>query len=227
MSGTLRYLLRGTYLHLCPLLRTIRINFLRRSTQRRGRRLFFTTSYSVTDMATDAKLTLFSNTFFGFKKYRGSRLETSLWMDKGSKVQFGLEGSGDKGSITIFHGCDIQVFHDASFTIGSGCVMNRGAQIICQESISIGEGCLISRDVVIRDNDGGHRMLVEGYKTTAPVTIGNHVWIGQGAMILKGSVIGDGAVIGAGAIVSGKVKPKALVMADPSRTFAKDIEWER
>jgi len=69
-------------------------------------------------------------------------------------------------------------------------------------------------------------VLVDGYKKSAPVHIGNHVWIGQGALILKGSMIGNGAIIGAGAVVCGKVKSGALVMADPSRTFAKDIKWE-
>lgn len=227
MIKFIKNLRRGSYLNICPIFRTIWINYFRHWTTRRRNRMFFSTSYSVTDLASDAGLILGTHVFFGFKKYNGSRLETSLWMDKGSTVRFGFDESVINESVTIFHGCDLQIFENASLSVGGGCVMNRGAQIICQESISIGEGCLISRDVVIRDNDGGHRMLVEGYKKTVPVVIGNHVWIGQGALILKGSVIGDGAVIGAGAIVSGKVKPKALVMADPSRTFAKDIEWER
>jgi acetyltransferase-like isoleucine patch superfamily enzyme len=80
--------------------------------------------------------------------------------------------------------------------------------------------------VVIRDNDGGsNEILMEGYKITAPVTIGNHVWIGQGAMIMKGVTIGDGAIISAGAWVVTNVKPKALVMGDPARAIQKNVEW--
>jgi acetyltransferase-like isoleucine patch superfamily enzyme len=94
------------------------------------------------------------------------------------------------------------------------------------DNITIGNDVIIARDVVIRDNDGGHEILAEGYKKTAPVTIGNHVWIGQGAMIMKGVTIGDGAIIGAGAWVAKDVKPKTLVLADPARAVQKDIEWK-
>lgn len=178
---------------------------------------FFVRPYSVIDIDRSAVLEIIGFCDFGFKKYRGSRLETSLWMAQGAEFRVGFS--------EIYHGTDIQIFKNAVCTIGNHVTMNRGAQIICQENISIGEDCLISRDVVIRDNDGGHSILVDGYKKSAPVKIGNHVWIGQGAMILKGAQIGDGAIIGAGAVVTGRVKAGALVMPDPSRVFAKDIEW--
>ncbi len=35
---------------------------------------------------------------------------------------------------------------------------------------------------------------------TAPVTIGNNVWVARGATILPGVTIGDHAVVGAGAV---------------------------
>ncbi len=37
---------------------------------------------------------------------------------------------------------------------------------------------------------------------TAPVMIGDHVWIGGGAIIMPGVTIGDNVVIGAGSIVT-------------------------
>ena len=212
---------RRTYLHPAPLARFIRLNFLRKKTLRVHKRNFIVpTSYSVFDLHKTARLKIEGLLFFGFKKYNGSRLETSIWMDEGASFSIG------GGKTYIYHGCDIQLFRNASLSIGKDNIINRNAQIICQNEITIGDGCLISRDVVIRDNDGGHNILTEGYKKSSPVHIGNHVWIGQGAMILKGVTIGDGAIIGAGAIVMTNVKPKAMVMADPARTFAKDIEWE-
>ena len=65
-----------------------------------------------------------------------------------------------------------------------------------------------------------------GYKKTAPVVIGNHVWIGHGAMIMKGVTIGDGAIISAGAWVATNVKPYSLVMGDPARAVQKNIHWK-
>lgn len=223
MIGKLLRLWRDTCFNPYPLWRTLHVNFLRSHTERvtRSAMLLFT-RFTPCDVHPSAVIRVGGHSVLGFKKYRGSRLETSLWMDRNATLEIGSELGGS----TVYHGCDIQIFGDARVRIGGRCVMNRGAQIICQEEISIGNGCLISRDVVIRDNDGGHTVLTEGYKKTEPVHVGDHVWIGQGAVILKGTTIGDGAIIGAGAVVSGRVKPKALVMADPSRTFAKDVEWK-
>ncbi len=198
--------------------RTFWVNRLRQNTVKNGGTLNIR-PFTVVDIDDSARIEISGFCDFGFKKYRGSRLETSLWMAPGASFSV--------GRCEIYHGSDLQIFKDAHLKIGSKVIMNRGTQIICQDEICIGDDCLISRDVVIRDNDGGHRILVDGYKKTSPVRIGSHVWIGQGALILKGAQIGDGAVIGAGAVVTGRVKAGSLVMPDPSRTFAKDIEWAR
>jgi len=205
------------FLHPCSSWRRLKLNYLRKNTHRNVG-IISITPYTIIDVAKNAEIDINGYCTLGFKKYHGSKLETSLWMDEGAQLE--VQNS------CIYHGCDIQIFKDAALIIGKRVTMNRGAQIVCQEKISIGDGCLISRDVVIRDNDGGHTIKADNYKKTSPVIIGNHVWIGQGALILKGSIIGDGSIIGAGAIISGKVKPRSLIMADPARVFAKDIEWD-
>jgi len=133
----------------------------------------------------------------------------------------------ENGPVNIYYGTDILVFKGASLTFKGQDDINQRVQIICMDNIIIGENVMISRDVVIRDNDGGHEILTEGYKKTAPVVIGNHVWIGQGAMIMKGVTIGDGAIIAADAWVVTNVKPNTLVMGDPARTVQKNIEWRK
>lgn len=45
---------------------------------------------------------------------------------------------------------------------------------------------------------------------TAPVRIGDNVWLGADVVVLKGVTIGDGAVIGAGSIVMKDVPPNTL-----------------
>lgn len=211
---------RNTCLTPCVLFRNIYFNFFRSKIKsHKNHGLLYITAYSVLDIKKTAQILLNNSFTIGFKKYKGSRLETSLWMDDDSTLEIG------EGGCTVYHGCDIQIFKNAKLYIG-GCSINRSAQIICQDEITIGRECLISRDVLIRDNDGGHRICTEGYKKTAPIHIGNHVWIGQGAMIMKGVTIGDGAIIGAGAFVATNVKPNSLVMPDPSRVFKNDIKWE-
>lgn len=56
---------------------------------------------------------------------------------------------------------------------------------------------------------------------SAPITIGNDVWIGNGAKVLKNVHVGDGAVIGAGAIVTKDVPPYAVVAGNPAKIIKK------
>ena len=204
-ARALKYIVKNTISHPIQLCRNIWFNFVRMQTKQDGGSAFLITPYSVVDIHNTASVFVSGHPILGYKKYNGSKLETSLWMDENASISI--------CNTQIFHGCDIQIFKDAKLSL-SASVMNRGAQIICQDVITIGKGCLISRDVVIRDNDGGHKILTDGYKKSAPVHIGDNVWIGQGAMILKGVTIGEGSIIGAGSIVMTNVKPHSLVMPD-------------
>ena len=62
-------------------------------------------------------------------------------------------------------------------------------------------------------------------RVTAPITIGNSVWIGAGATILKGVTIGDNAIIGAGAVVTKDVKANTIVAGNPAKTIKENIHW--
>lgn len=206
-----------------PYIQFLWINFFRRNSRcvARKAKFIFPARYGVLDIHKQAHISIKGSMLFGYKRIRGSRLETRL----------AVEGNGsltiESGHISVYYGTDILVFKGANLTFKGQAVINQRAQIICMDNITIGVDVMISRDVVIRDNDGGHEIMIEGYKKTAPVIIGNHVWIGQGAMIMKGVTIGDGAIIAAGAWVATNVKPNALVMGDPARTVKKNIEWKK
>ena len=51
---------------------------------------------------------------------------------------------------------------------------------------------------------------------TAPVKIGDNVWIGMGAVILKGVTIGDNSVVAAGAIVTKSIPANTIVAGNPA-----------
>jgi maltose O-acetyltransferase len=61
---------------------------------------------------------------------------------------------------------------------------------------------------MVRDHDG-HR--------TAPVVIGDRVWLGHGVMVEPGVTIGDDAVISAGSVVLEDVPSGMLAMGNPAR----------
>lgn len=60
---------------------------------------------------------------------------------------------------------------------------------------------------------------------TAPIRIGNHVWIGSRATILKGVSIGDGAIIASGAVVSRDVEAGSIVAGNPARVVKEHAQW--
>ena len=128
------------------------------------------------------------------------------------------------GSFRFYSGCYVSVANGAKLRIGSG-FLNCNSKIACFDSITIGEDVKISEDVYIRDSDN-HEMISPGYKRSAPIVIGNHVWIGMRVTILKGVTIGDGAVIAAGAVVTKDVPPHTLWAGFPAKMIKENIEWK-
>ena len=78
---------------------------------------------------------------------------------------------------------------------------------------------------MIRDSDN-HTIVRDGYTPTAPIKIGNHVWIGVNCTILKGVTIGDGAIIAAGSVVTKDVPAHSLVGGVPAKVIRTDVEWK-
>lgn len=134
-----------------------------------------------------------------------------------------LEGSSlNVDRFTFYTGFDIAVNQNASLSIGSG-YANTNVKIDCYNEIKIGNNVAIAPNVIIRDSDSHH---ISGQSSfSAPIVIGNHVWIGMNVTVLKGVSIGDGAVIAAGAVVTHDVPEKCLVAGVPARIIRQNVEW--
>jgi maltose O-acetyltransferase len=102
----------------------------------------------------------------------------------------------------------------AQLVIGSSTVLNHGVSIVASRSVHIGARCMIASAVHVRDDDG---------RRTAPVTIGDDVWLAHGAVVEPGSTIGDGSVVATMAVVSGDVPPRSLVAGNPARCFPLEV----
>lgn len=99
-------------------------------------------------------------------------------------------------------------------------------KIIAKEQVTIGRDCQIAWGATICDHDF-HKTYSDGRQNieTAPVVIGNNVWIGMDATILKGVTIGDGAVIAAGAVVTRSVPARCLAGGVPARILKEGIDF--
>ena len=98
--------------------------------------------------------------------------------------------------------------------VGERTSFNYGCVLIAHERIEIGRGCLFGPNVHVCDFDHGMSQNGVMYRdqptTTAPVHIGDNVWLGANVVVLKGVTIGDNAVIAANSVVCKDVPANAL-----------------
>ncbi len=103
--------------------------------------------------------------------------------------------------------------------MGEYTFIGRMTTIEVVKSVNIGKNCLISPCVYITDHNHstktGKPMFRQPCKS-APVEIGDDVWIGANSVILPGVTIGRGAVVAAGAVVNKDVPPLAIVGGVPA-----------
>ena len=119
---------------------------------------------------------------------------------------------------------------------GNNCEVNMNCTFLDDNRIVIGDNALIAPNVQIytafhptnaADRFGPPRedgSFAFCKTQTAPVTIGNNVWIGGGAILLPGVTIGDNVVIGAGSIVTQDIPairapPNSVACGNPCRVI--------
>lgn len=127
------------------------------------------------------------------------------------------------GDFTCYAGSQLTVADNAVFK-AEDAYMNYGSVIECRNRIEIGKHCLIGERVKISDSNN-HRINYDGYKLSAPVIIGEHVWICNDSIILCGVTIGDGAVVAAGSVVTKDVPARCVVAGAPAKVIRENVFW--
>lgn len=119
---------------------------------------------------------------------------------------------------------------------GDNCEVNMNCTFLDDNKIIIGDNALIAPNVQIytayHPTNASDRFIKANdedafafCKTlTAPVTIGNNVWIGGGAMILPGVTIGDNVVIGAGSVVTHSIPSNTIAYGNPCQVVRENKE---
>ncbi|MDP5209749.1 DapH/DapD/GlmU-related protein [Microbulbifer sp. 2205BS26-8] len=116
---------------------------------------------------------------------------------------------------------------EAFITIGHYVLISPGVRISAAHSIEIGDACMLAANVYITDSDWhGVYNRTRPFRCTAPVRLGNNVWIGDSATICKGVSIGDHSVVGAGSIVTRDVPTNVVVAGNPAK-LVKTIDPKR
>jgi acetyltransferase-like isoleucine patch superfamily enzyme len=102
-----------------------------------------------------------------------------------------------------------------------------GTAICAAISVDIGARVLIGADVMIFDTDFHNpepqrRRYADPdwSRISAPVSIGNDVFIGARSVILKGVSIGEGSIIGAASVVTSDVPSFTIAAGSPARVLS-------
>lgn len=134
-----------------------------------------------------------------------------------------------RGDVVLGDGVLVEVHRDALLEIGGGTFINPDSRVIVLESVRIGRDCAIAWDVQIMDGDRHFFLDRQGarVRNTAPIVLGDHVWVGARSLVLKGASVGDGAVVGAGAVVTGEVGASTVVAGNPARVIREGVQWEK
>jgi acetyltransferase-like isoleucine patch superfamily enzyme len=156
----------------------------------------------------------------GFPKFRARN---------GGRIRIGKRfaaHSRSKGnSIGVFQPVIITAWGRLAEVIIGDDVGLSGCSITAENSIKIGSRVLVGAGVLIIDTDAHplspEERLANIPASTAPIEIGDDVFIGARAIILKGVTIGNGAVIGAGAVVVKDVSERTIVVGNPARVVGK------
>ncbi len=149
-------------------------------------------------------------------RLNGRRRLRSAQQSRRAVVHGGLEVR-NAGRLHLGEGCGfaggpvascLDVGSGATLSIGADAVINYGVLIRAKESIRIGRRLLMgSRSLILDTLDG----------VTAPVIVGDDVWLAHGVTVLPGVTIGDGAAVSAGTVVDRDVPAGSLAVGSPPK----------
>ncbi len=96
-----------------------------------------------------------------------------------------------------------------------------GGSIVAEEHIRIGNRVIVGANTIITDTDfhpldPATRQQQPMAGVTAPISIGDDVFVGMHCLILKGVTIGNGSIIGAGSVVTKSIPPGMIAVGNPA-----------
>jgi acetyltransferase-like isoleucine patch superfamily enzyme len=142
------------------------------------------------------------------------------------RLLFRLAGATIGRGSTIHMGCSF--FSLKKVSVGEDSLIGRNCFLDGRASLKIGDHVDIASEVMIYNSE--HDINSEDFHAiSAPVEIGDYVFIGPRAIILPNVRIGKGAVVGAGAVVTKNVGEFQIVGGVPAEVIGerklKNLEY--
>jgi acetyltransferase-like isoleucine patch superfamily enzyme len=147
----------------------------------------------------------------------------NVYLDEGVRIKAIDGGSVHIGEAVYLDRNTTIAAKQGKIMIGPRSYVGENVIIVAVNNIRLGTNSLIAQGVTIRDQQHGTEIGTVPFEEqplrTAPVFIGNNVWIGAKATILKGVTIGDSTVIGANALVNRSFPTGTVAVGVPARVI--------
>ncbi|WP_083631454.1 acyltransferase [Labilibacter marinus] len=154
------------------------------------------------------------NGLASFSRYPESRIELGGSTRFASSSKYNLAGIYRKTTISTLR-------KGAVLKIGKNCGLS-GTVIGAANNIDIGDNVLCGANVFISDFDW-HNIHPQKRRipcnSSAPVQIGNNVWLGLNSSVLKGVRIGENTIIGANSVVTKDIPANVIAAGNPCKVI--------
>ncbi len=123
---------------------------------------------------------------------------------------------GDR--VDVRHGCTLRV--SGRVALAGEVLVQHGTTVHCDESVMIGRRVGLGEHCTVIDSTHTrhpHRWFIHNV-STAPVVIGDDVWVCAKATVTRGTRLGDGCVVAANSVVIADVAPHTVVSGVPAVT---------
>lgn len=180
------------------------------------------------------------------KRQTFSKFQSNALVGANFMIELGADirnESGEPWRIQIGRNCKVMGLltckSTGQITVGDYTTIQDSTSINCLNSVKIGSFTGIADGVCVIDNNTHpiatedwitHRIRVApggpGYpglgngwekSESAPIVIGDAVWVGGNSTILKGVTIGDGSIVARGSVVTKDVEPFTIVGGNPAK----------
>jgi maltose O-acetyltransferase len=113
----------------------------------------------------------------------------------------------------------VYVDYGSNIRIGTGVFINYGCQLADVARITIGDHTQIGPYVQLLTplHPLEPQRRKDRWETSAPITIGENVWLAGGVIVCAGVTIGDDTVVGAGSVVTRDLPAGVLAVGSPAR----------
>jgi acetyltransferase-like isoleucine patch superfamily enzyme len=146
------------------------------------------------------------------------RAQPLMWLGARARVQLGPAAQLHVAPGFVAE-ADLSLTVSGRLQVGARFYANRWFNLVAHADVLLGDDVLVGERVSIHDED--HTFEPVGASrasfTTAPIVIGDRVFLGAGTVVLKGVTIGADTVVGAGSVVSRDLPAGVLAAGAPAR----------